>query len=149
MAVLGLLNSLTAIAFQTFASLARIGVTLDELRAASESTCWLCAVLYASISSMPSRDPNVPLPSRRWIDIRSEKDGLYLTSIDVHGVFLPEPPAILYIDGNIGTQHHPRGVPESEIYPDCAISVLLSLSSASGSAAKGLRRASSTASFSV
>ncbi|KAJ3460099.1 hypothetical protein MRS44_010966 [Fusarium solani] len=133
LAVLGLLNSPTAIAFQTFASLARIGVTLDELRAASESTCWLCAVLYASISSMPSWDPNVPLPSRRWIDIRSEKDGLYLTSIDVHGVFLPEPPAMLYIDGNI----------------DCAISVLLSLSSASGSAAKGLRRASSTANFSV
>lgn len=126
-----------------------IKTTLDELRAASESACWFCAVLFASISSMPSWDPTVPLGSKRGLHISRDKDGLYLRWTNVDGACLPEPPVILCIDDNIGTQHHPIGVPGSEIYPDCAISVLLPLPSASGPAAKGLCRTPNTASFCV
>lgn len=113
-----------------------IDITLDELRAASTSKCWFCAVLYASFSSMPSWDPAVPLPSRGWITISSRNDGLYMSTRDVREYPLPEPSVVLYIDGNIGMQHHPVRVPESEVYPGCAISALLSLPSTSGSEAR-------------
>ncbi|KAI8716936.1 HET domain-containing protein [Fusarium sp. LHS14.1] len=75
-----------------------IRTTLDELRTASESTCWFCAVLYANISSSPSWDPTVPLPSRRDIKIESKKDGLYLTLDDNYRQILLEPEMILYTD---------------------------------------------------
>ncbi|EEU38712.1 uncharacterized protein NECHADRAFT_83126 [Fusarium vanettenii 77-13-4] len=80
-----------------------IQTTLDELRAASESACWFCAVLYASISSMPSWDPTVPLGSKRGLHISRDKDGLYLRWTNVDGACLTEPPVILFIDGNIAS----------------------------------------------
>lgn len=115
-----------------------IHTTIDELRAASESSCWFCAVLYASILSMPSWDPAMRLRSRQEIEVVSSDNQLFLISRDKSWESLPEPPVMLYIDGNIGMKHLVR-VPGSETYADRAISILLSLPSASGSAANGLR----------
>ncbi|KAJ4210889.1 hypothetical protein NW759_012920 [Fusarium solani] len=52
-----------------------IHMTLDKLRAASDSTCWFFSVLYASIMSMPPWDPTVPLSSRLEMKVSTRKDG--------------------------------------------------------------------------
>ncbi|RSM03383.1 hypothetical protein CDV31_010516 [Fusarium ambrosium] len=76
-------------------------VQVDDLRAAAESECWFCSVLYASISSMPSWDPAVPSPSREWVEIEIKEDGLSLCFGHPSDRESPDPPVIFYVDGTI------------------------------------------------